>query len=423
MERAKHKFILGVVFVADNVAVGFRSLRSCIPRIPKWKILKGVGITLLCLAVLSVIGLFIPAPSAISSERSARTLGTPSLTLYISLVAVGAIFILWKLPRFQVSRSKALNDANEFNRVNEARRTLAQILAGIFLLAGLYSSIETFDLSREGQITDRFTKAVEQLGAVDAAGQPKIDVRLGGIYALERIARDSQRDHQVVMEILTAYVREHCAWEQGSTNVAAPELSARPQPVPLDIQAILKVLGRRDVRFDKDRVDLRNTDLAGANFNHADLSGGDLSSSNLTRANFYGADLGRIQLIGAALKNSDLQLADLSESELSAADLSTADLIKADLSASHLVASVLKNADLTDSDLSGADFTGADLTAVNFEGAYLTNVILSGAKMGMADIKGVDLSVVSGLTQHQIDVASGDSSTVLPARLKRPATW
>ena len=33
-------------------------------------------------------------------------------------------------------------------------------------------------------------------------------IRLGGIYALERIARDSEKDHGPIMEVLTAYVRE-----------------------------------------------------------------------------------------------------------------------------------------------------------------------------------------------------------------------
>ena len=52
-------------------------------------------------------------------------------------------------------------------------------------------------------MTDRYTKAIEQLGS------DKLDVRIGGIYALERIARDSARDHPTVMEVLTAFIREH----------------------------------------------------------------------------------------------------------------------------------------------------------------------------------------------------------------------
>ena len=52
-------------------------------------------------------------------------------------------------------------------------------------------------------MTDRYTKAIEQLGS------DKLDVRIGGIFALERIARDSARDHPTVMEVLAAFIREH----------------------------------------------------------------------------------------------------------------------------------------------------------------------------------------------------------------------
>ena len=43
----------------------------------------------------------------------------------------------------------------------------------------------TYELTEQGQVTDRYTKAIEQLGS------DKLDVTIGGIYALERIARDS----------------------------------------------------------------------------------------------------------------------------------------------------------------------------------------------------------------------------------------
>jgi hypothetical protein len=51
-------------------------------------------------------------------------------------------------------------------------------------------------------VTDPYTKAIEQLGS------GKLDVRIGAIYALERVARDSARDHQTVIEVLTAFIRE-----------------------------------------------------------------------------------------------------------------------------------------------------------------------------------------------------------------------
>jgi len=62
---------------------------------------------------------------------------------------------------------------------------------------------EELRLSRQGQITDRFTSAIDQLG------NKSLDIRLGRIYALERIAKESGEDYWPILEILAAYVREH----------------------------------------------------------------------------------------------------------------------------------------------------------------------------------------------------------------------
>jgi hypothetical protein len=71
-----------------------------------------------------------------------------------------------------------------------ARGRLLTLGAGLFAFGALVYTARNYSLSREGQVTDRYTKAVKQLG------DKKVDVRLGGIYALERIARDSpKRDH------------------------------------------------------------------------------------------------------------------------------------------------------------------------------------------------------------------------------------
>jgi hypothetical protein len=82
-------------------------------------------------------------------------------------------------------------------------RRLLTLGAGLFAAGALAYTVRTFGLSREGQVTDRYAKAIEQLGS------DKLDVRIGGIYALERVARDSATDHPTVMEVLTAFVREH----------------------------------------------------------------------------------------------------------------------------------------------------------------------------------------------------------------------
>ena len=110
-----------------------------------------------------------------------------------------------------------------------ARGRLLTLGAGLFAAGALAYTARTFGLSREGQVTDRYAKAIEQLGS------DKLDVRIGGIYALERVARDSARDHPTVMEVLTAFVREHSReqWllpEHGTTDprTAAGKAPRRP---------------------------------------------------------------------------------------------------------------------------------------------------------------------------------------------------
>jgi hypothetical protein len=255
-----------------------------------------------------------------------QTDGSSSPLLLPSLFFVGAVVVLflWRLPALQVARSKGLTDENRFDRENEARKTLAQILAGVFLFAGLYSSVQTLNLSRDGQTTDRFTKAIEQLGAVDEAGNPKRELRLGGIYSLERIARDSERDYSVIMEILTTYVREYSPLIKGSGHKAPDKRRPRTATTPVsverkaqhpdeDIQVIVTVLGRRrgnDLEIlNLSRTDLSGTDLSRGRLDVVDLSGADLRGAVLSWADLHGGLLAEANLSRATLTQMQIDVA------------------------------------------------------------------------------------------------------------------
>jgi len=247
------------------------------------------------------------------------------------LIGTVVILIVWKVPVFQVARSKSLTEDNRFDRENEARKTLAQIIGGVFVLAGLYSSVQTFDLSRQGQITDRFTKAIDQLGA-SSDGKPKLEVRLGGIFALERIARDSERDHQVIMEVLATYVRQNSSPRQ----VPGAKEQHDPPPLQADTQAIMNVFGRRDPKYDSEFIDLTKAylyraHLAGSRvpwglFGGADLRDAYCLEADFRNANFTAADLRFAHLEDANLSHAQFRNAHLAEASLEGADLSDADL-------------------------------------------------------------------------------------------------
>lgn len=132
--------------------------------------------------------------------------------------------------------------------------------------------------TEQGPITDRYTKAIGQVG------DDKLDIRLGGIYALERLAVDSQRDHSTVVEVLSAFVRERSRQGGAEKPPIACLRSKDDSPFPCpttDVQAALTVLGRLPERDGISRGDLSCAYLVGA----------DLSEANLAEANLRGADL------------------------------------------------------------------------------------------------------------------------------------
>ena len=88
---------------------------------------------------------------------------------------------------------------------NEVRTTSSRALLERSCCGERTSHGVNFTL-HEGTITERYTRAIEQLG------HEKLDVRLGGIYALERIARNPLPDRITVGKVLTAYLRTHSPW-------------------------------------------------------------------------------------------------------------------------------------------------------------------------------------------------------------------
>ena len=233
------------------------------------------------------------------------------------LVAAVVVALLWCVPPWQVEQVRGRLDKSDEVRLasleDEYRRTLAQILGGLALLYGLYltyrrivAAEDNVRVAEEGHITERFTRAIGQLGDDNLA------IRLGGIYALERIAKDSEKDHGPVMEILTAYVREK-ATKQGKY---AEEAAEKPTP---DIQAILTVIGRRETtgkNRGNDRLDLSGTHLTGAVLNSAKLRGTDLNNAKLIVAYLRDADLTDADLVGAELSGATLTDADLTRTKL-----------------------------------------------------------------------------------------------------------
>jgi uncharacterized protein YjbI with pentapeptide repeats len=357
----------------------------------------------------------------------------------LALLTALAALALWQVPLLQVGAARERLAAEEqlttserlvlendlFQAENAARSTLGLILAAAGLLLGLGIVWRRFEISRELRTHERFARAVEQLGSERGDGSNRTEARLGGIYALERLLLESDREYWPVMEVLTAYVRENAAWKPGERAS-----SAGPIVPPADIQAILAVLGRRPqhgAAGDRRLLDLRETDLRGANLSGSRLDGVTLHGSHLEKADATRAILTRSNLretnfIGASLTEADLEGVSLARANLEGARLNGANLKGADLSGANLRGADLWEANLKGCNLKDADLRGADLSECTLEEAILwradlQDAVLTGARLRETHLERANLAGATGLTWEQGEDAYTDENTVLPEYL------
>jgi hypothetical protein len=307
----------------------------------------------------------------------------PDWRVLVIAAAIGSFVLVWWLVPPTLYRDARGSDDARLKAVTDTRTALLAGLVGLGALGTFWLNsrvyritARTFEVTERGHLTDRYAKAIEQLGSVT------LDVRLGGIYALEQIANDSprERDQTTIVEVLSAFVRRHSrekfyedqkpagVKEDGST----PQPRREPPGPSTDVQAALTVLGRLPER------------------------------PGITRARLRRAHLEHAWLPGANLKCADLT----SVVRFDHANLREARLDHADLTGAHF-----DHADLTDACLDGANLTGA----------HFPNAVLSGVQFRKATLSAAHLSAAKQLTQAQIDtVEAVDDFTELPPDLHPP---
>jgi hypothetical protein len=279
------------------------------------------------------------------------------------LAVIGALAVSFvAIPPYLVPSGSFANAVDAARAQNDVRGLVVQAFGGLVLAVGGYVTWRQFRVSRdalqhnlqasavqleavhtqlaitrEGQVTQRFSHAIEQLGS------EQLVVRLGAIYTLERIARDSAVDRAGVADLLCAYIRQHSPRAQ---DLAAASACSPPPHLQLraaDVQAALTVLGRSDLHLH---------DVEPLRLLHTDLRRADLRAAHLVGADLEGSDLGWAWIPGARLDRADLTEANLTHAHLAGSTLDGADLTNA----------VLRGADLRGASLRGADLRGADLT-------------------------------------------------------------
>jgi Pentapeptide repeats (8 copies)/Protein of unknown function (DUF2934) len=304
---------------------------------------------------------------------------------------------------------------------------IAALLAGLAALGQWRTARlrheEQTNADRQRRITESYSKAVTQLAS------DKLEERLGGVYTLESISKESPADYWTVMETLTAFVRErsrrneaerlqnfeqriaksaYFLWrEAGKPDGRAEEFWAQAvkhdevgEPPATDIAAILTVIERRsEPSREREGANAWFLDLRGAFLKQANLGGLHLERANLNGAHLERAELGGAYLAGAILSGAYLAGADF----------------RAHLAGANLDGAYLEG--------TGLHLKGADLRHAYLEGADLRGAYFEGANLGGAHLAGANLRGATGLSPAQVAEAYGDAATRLPDRIPRPKWW
>lgn len=276
---------------------------------------------------------------------------------------------------------------------------LATGIGGVVALSVAFGQFRTARLRHEEQtradfrrrITESFTKATEQLGS------DKMEVRLGGIYTLERIWEESPSDYTVAMETLTAFLRERARWMAPDSEDDPIFQPAHPRThCPTDVQAALTVIGRCDRPEGARAINLSFTNLESA---------------------FIGGDFHSVLFEGANLRQASLPRSRYDFSEFTGADLSGAKMVDSSFKRAAFSDAIARNAFFVQCVLEASDFSNADLTNTFFVMGTLRNANFSKANVSKARF------VKIAIGEDQLTTAFGDTATELPEGLKRPDSW
>ena len=326
----------------------------------------------------------------------------------------------------------SINSSGDTEPLSATVRNLALIIGGIFAVILTFWRIrvseEQADTARLSLLNERFQRGAEMLGSDVLA------VRLGGIHALDDLARERPDVHHVrVVALLCAFVRHPTGFEKNPGVRVTGEGAATMYEMRPDVRAALEAVAYRseegiliennsdvptDGLLDLQGVDLRGVQLARSNFCGANLQEANLHHANLSGANLSGANLQNTELSSVALEPYGMigASADLSYAMLDGAVMTNTLASGANFSHAHLGTSsntnMIRDIDmgamkLSYADLSHAVLGTADLRDATLEGCDLTGTVFCETTISAlhASPRSESQEVLALLTQAQLDTA------------------
>ena len=371
-----------------------------------------------------------------------------ALALTLTLAGIGLTFWQWDW----------LHDNEPETSASTTLRNVGLLLGGVIALVfaiwrGIASerqanasqsqaktALHQSETAQQGLLNERYQKGAEMLG------NGVLAVRLGGIHALQRLAKENPEQYHIqVTELFCAFIRFPTDDKMMASSRVIEEQDGYNQTLRPDVQDAMRFLGSRGqegIRLERREgfklylrgANISNLQTVDANLSRAWLTKANLSNAVLIRADLSEARLRRANLSNSRLRNANLyraflNSADLSRASLDGANLSNASLNRANLSSNvslngtilsnaslhyaYLSYASLDNANLSNASLYHAYLSYASLQNADLSGAFLQNTVLEGANLTGASFSrdrgiGGRRNPATGLTQAQLDEARSD---------------
>jgi uncharacterized protein YjbI with pentapeptide repeats len=328
-------------------------------------------------------------------------------------IAISAVLIV---PGWWVDRD-ATGDLEPVERVQalqDARQSVLWTIGGFIAVVGLLFTKRrddiaraNHDLDRDANLTDRYTEAVAQLGS-DAMA-----VRLGGLYALERIARDSERDRETIVDVLTA-------WLRARTDGGQPEPITSPETerAPTDVRAAVVVVGKLSVLLPKPVLDLSSARLSGSQLHSVRANTVNLDDAVLTRTYIWRSAFKWVHMFQADLRHAQISDTTIEYLVLTKAN-ATAATIDLDTTQPVLAHELNARNSMWMSKTPvvfwarGSVFASAHMDAILREDGSISRMDLSGSELDAADFSEAVLDGI-GLRRSTLTEADFTSARLVP---------
>jgi uncharacterized protein YjbI with pentapeptide repeats len=418
---------------------------------------SSLGLPLLSIIIIAALLLFVFPSLALSIFT-----GIGYATVIIALF----ILVIW-LPIWQTSHLRTTDEIKKARLKNEFRKTIVQLLGGLLIIIGLSftskqisNSTDQLRLSSESQSSDRYFRAIEQLGS------EKLQLRLGAVYALSRLGLDSEnaKDQWMVVSVLSAFVKQNTSHNGNVSSVPySKDTGYRP---PADIQQALRVIGNSNLLFSHLKewsFDLSETDLSGYSlggltftncmftrshmnkticinsvFKQSVFTKCTMDNGKFTNVNFSGSAMNETSFLkcsldnvtfdrtylpfsnftGAKIVGTSFKDGYLQRAEFVGANVNSCNYEKANLFAIVFTHSIMVNNRFNGCDLRNCKFDGAIVDNCDFTGANLQDSSWDNVELLNVHFEGADLTGATGLVDDDIEFCSVDNAR-LPDGLKK----